>query len=113
VICPDLFQQFQAGEVIYEARVLGDILAAGANASSVIFLDAFRAHDEQRPEEIYVGLDGAEAVHGEVDEVLDSWMSGWEAWFGESFTVEQCGVPEAFRYLIDILEVLGGHLVCH
>jgi hypothetical protein len=54
VICPDPFQQFQAGEVIYKARVLGDILTAGANGSPMIFLYAFRAHNEEGPEEVYV-----------------------------------------------------------
>lgn len=74
-------------------------------------MDALRAHDEERPKEIYVGLDGAEAVHGKMDEVLNAWMSRWETWLGESFAVEKRGVPKALGNLVDVLEVLGSHLI--
>lgn len=108
---PDPFQEFQAREIIYEARVLGDVLAAGANGGPVVVLDALRAHDEERPKEIYVALDGAEAVHGKMDEVLNAWMLRWETWLSESFAVEKRGVPEALGNLVDVREVLGSHLI--
>jgi hypothetical protein len=43
--------------------------------------------------------------------MLDAWVLGGEAWFGEAFAVEKCGVSETFGDLVDILEVLWGDLV--
>jgi hypothetical protein len=50
-------------------------------------------------------------VHGEVDEMLNAWVLRWEAWFGEAFAIEKCGVSETLGDLVDILEVFWGHLV--
>jgi hypothetical protein len=38
-------------------------------------------------------------------------MLGGQVWFGEAFAIEECGVSETLRDLVDILEVLWGNLV--
>lgn len=77
----------------------------------MIFLNTFRAHDEQRPQKVHIRLYSAEAVHSKMYEMLDAGMLRRETRLREPFAVKKCRVAEAFGNLVDVLKVLARHLV--
>lgn len=112
VLLPNLLQKLQARHVVHEPGILGDVLAPISDGSPVVFLDTFRAHDEQRPKKIHIGLCSAEAMHAKPYKVLNARVLRGQAGLCQAFTVQKCGVAEAFRNLINVPEILVCHVIC-
>lgn len=106
VLRPNLLEQFQTGQVIKESGVFGYRGTTLSDEHAVVFKDAFRAGDEEWPQEVHVGLDGGDMPQCDLNNVLNARMAGWEVGIGKSFAVEDAGVTEGFGDVEDVGDVL-------